>query len=91
MVGSTTGNLPRLSTPAHSKFCVTAAFHPFFRKPKVASARHFATRFGLFATLLPKQRPETLDTWCTVKPEDGLAAVFETVMYLSWPGIFAAR
>src|SRR5713226_3752094 len=32
-----------------------------------------------------------LDTYLNVKVEDGLAAVFETVMYSSWPGIFAAR
>jgi hypothetical protein len=48
-----------------------------------AIARNFATLFVLFATFLPKSGSESLDTWCTVKREDGLAAVFESVTYLS--------
>jgi hypothetical protein len=35
---------------------------PKMSKPSEASASYFATRFALFATFLPKQRPETLDS-----------------------------
>src|SRR6266852_6399258 len=61
------------------------------RYAKSSSAKNLATQFGLLAITYKKRPPEMLDTCLNVKSEDGFAAVFESVMYSSWPGIFAAR
>ncbi len=57
----------------------------------MVGAKNLATQFGLIAITYKKRPPEMLDTCLNVKSEDGFAAVFESVMYSSWPGIFAAR